>query len=112
MAGGLLLALALRYGLLENEVQARMCREGFASHWCAIRSALGWSIHYQLIGLTALALGVAGWLPGLRRAALPALLLAAGGLLLYNATFAAVALVVALLAALRPAHRASAGEAD
>lgn len=100
-AGGLLLAAAIRYGILENEVQELMCRQGSGGGWCSVRSAMGWSIHYQLFGLAGLFLGLAAWLPRLRRAALPALLLAGCGLFIYNATYAALAVVVALLAALQ-----------
>lgn len=104
-AGGLLLAAAIRYGIFENEAQELMCRQGSMSAWCSVRSALGWSIHYQLVGLTGLFLALAGWLPGLRWAVFPALLLAGCGLFVYNATYAAVAVVVALLAALQTPSR-------
>lgn len=99
VAGGLLLAAAIRY-ILENEAQDLLCRQGGGSRWCPVRSALGWSIHYQLFGLAGLFLGMAGWLPRLRWAAFPGVLLAGCGLLVYNTTYAAVAMVVALLAAL------------
>lgn len=107
LGSGLLLAALLRYGILENEAQDLMCRRGGVSGWCRVRATLGWSIHYQLFGLAGLALGVVAWLPGLRRAAFPALLLAAGGLVIYNATPAALALIIALLAALQPSPAAS-----
>ncbi len=98
---GLLLALAVRYAILENAAQELMCREGGHSGWCAVRSWLGWSIYHQLLGLGALVLGVGAWLARSRWAALAGLLLAGCGLLLYNATWAGVAAIVALLAALR-----------
>lgn len=104
-AGGLLLAAAIRFGIFENAAQELMCRQGGVSGWCSVRSALGWSIHYQLVGLTGLFLALAGWFPGLRWAVFPALLLAGCGLFIYNATFAAVAAVVALLAALQTPSR-------
>lgn len=104
-ASGLLLAVAIRYGMLENEAQDLMCRQGSGSSWCSVRSAVGWSIHYQLFGLAGLFLGIAGWMPRLRWAAFPGLLLAGCGLFIYNATYAAVAVVVALLAALQASER-------
>lgn len=97
------MAAAIRYGILENEAQDLRCREGISSFWCSVRSATGWAIHYQLFGLMGLFLGIAGCLPRLRWLAYPGLLLAGCGLLIYNATYAAVAVVIALLAALRPA---------
>lgn len=102
LAGGLLLAAAIRYGILENEAQDLLCREGGGGGWCAVRSALGWSIHYQLFGLGSLFLALLAWLPRLSGAAFVALLLAGCGLFIYNTTFAAVGVVVALLAALQP----------
>src|SRR5512143_3703631 len=100
-SAGLLLAAALRYGILENEALDQVC-QGAANGWCTAQSVLGWSIHYQLFGLVGLFLGIAAWLPGARWLALPGLLLAGCGLLIYNTTYAAVAAIVALLAALRP----------
>jgi len=99
-SAGLLLAVAIRYGVLENEAQDQMCRAGRSNGWCSMRAAVGWSIHYQVFGLTALFLGIAGWLPKLRWLAFPGLLLAGCGLLIYNTTYAAVGFIVALLAAL------------
>ena len=101
VSGGLLLAAAIRYGILENETQEMMCRQG-GNGWCSLRASLGWSIYHQLFGLAGLFLGMAAWLPRMRWAAYPGLLLAGCGLFIYNATYAAVAVIVALLAVLRP----------
>lgn len=102
VAAGLLLAAALRHGLLENAAHALRCREAPAAAGCTVREALGWLIYHQLIGLSGLALAAAAWLPPLRRLALPALLVAGCGLALYNTTYAAIAAIIALLAALQP----------
>ncbi|HEY0635213.1 MAG TPA: hypothetical protein VGE00_07525 [Gammaproteobacteria bacterium] len=104
-AAGLLLALAVRYAILENAAQELMCREGGGSGWCTLRARLGWSIYHQLIGLSALGLATVAWLVRVRWVALSGLLLAGCGLLLYNATWAGVAAIIALLAALRPVER-------
>ena len=101
LGGGLLLASALRFGILEDRAQDLLCRQGGGGFWCLLRSGLGLSIHYQLFGLTALALGLISWLPKLRRLALAGLLLAACALMLYNVTYGALALVISLLAALQ-----------
>jgi len=105
-SGGLLLAAALRYGILENDALDQIC-QGAANGWCTAQSVLGWSIHYELFGLGGLVLGLVAWVPGARWLALPALLLGGCGLLIYNTTYAAVAAVVALLAALRPTASAN-----
>ncbi len=102
LVSGLLLATAMRFGVLANEAQDLMCRQGSGGAWCSVRSMLGLSIHYQLFGLMGLALGLAGWVPKLRGSAIAGLLLASCGLLLYNTTYAAVAVVLSLLAALQP----------
>ncbi|HEY0721859.1 MAG TPA: hypothetical protein VGE50_11470 [Gammaproteobacteria bacterium] len=99
---GLLVGMALRYAILENAAQELMCREGGSSGWCVVRPWLGWSIYHQLIGLSALVLGVGAWLVRPRWVALAGLLVAGSGLLLYNATWAGVAAIIALLAALHP----------
>jgi energy-converting hydrogenase Eha subunit G len=100
LALGLLAAAAIRYGILENEAQARACQQTMGG-WCSVRAAVGWSIWMQLFGLGALGLAAAAWVPPLRRLALPALFLAGCGLFIYNATPAAVAAVLGLLAALQ-----------
>jgi len=105
LAGGLLLAAALRYGILEDTAQDLLCRQGGGGVGCGLRSALGVSIHYRVFGLAGLALGLAGWWPKQRWAAFGGLLLSGCGLMLYNATFGAVAAVVSLLAALQPVSR-------
>jgi len=99
---GLLLAVALRYGLLEDSAQDLSCRRDGGGAVCALRSALGLSIHHQVIGLAGLFLGLAGWLPRLRWAAFGGLLLAGCGLMTFNTTYAAMATVISLLAALQP----------
>ncbi len=101
-AAGLLLAAALRYGILENDALDLTCLKETANGWCSIQSALGWSIHYQLFGLAGLFLGAAAWLPRLHGLAFPSLLVAGCGLLIYNTTYAAVAVIISLLAAMRP----------
>jgi hypothetical protein len=98
---GLLAGLLARYLILENVTQAHSCRLDAQQLICRLRSALGWSIHFQLFGLVALLTALLAWLPTLRWLAWPALLLSAGGLLLYNTTYAAIALIMALLVALR-----------
>jgi hypothetical protein len=100
---GLLLGAAFRYGILENQTQAMICNEQNGGGWCSLRPALGWSIYHQIFGFGGLFLAMAAWLPRLRPFAFPALLVGGCGLFVYNTTYAAVAVVVAILAALRPA---------
>lgn len=101
LLAGLLAGLVLRYAILENVNQARICQGDPLQMMCRLRSTLGWSIYFQLFGWGALLLALPSWLTPLRAMVWPALMMSACGLLLYNTTYAAIALIVALLAALR-----------
>lgn len=113
LAGVLLCATAylaghlIRYGLVEPEAMGAACERG-DPWWCGLRTGFivftqwggfGW----LALGLAALAAGaIAARRPGAARAlALAAMTVGGFGLVLYNATLAAVAVVVALLCAAR-----------
>lgn len=93
--------LWLRYGVMESGVLTAQCAGAAPAWWCGGRSALGWLIHYQVFGWAALLLGLLAWTTAGRRFAWLALVLSLTGLVLYNATLAAVGLVAALLRAAR-----------
>lgn len=94
--------LWLRYGVMESSSMALQCAGDAPAWWCAVRSGLGWMIHYQVLGWAALVLGLLAWIAKGRALAWLALVIALVGLVLYNTSLAAVGLVVALLRAVRP----------
>lgn len=104
--GGVILALVagivatrLRYDFIEPEALGAACQSATA-WWCAPRTALIVATQWNLFGILALAAAVAGLLPMLRANVLLAhiaLAIAGAGMVLYNASYCAVALVLALL---------------
>ncbi|MEQ9557245.1 MAG: hypothetical protein RIG67_15860 [Rhodospirillales bacterium] len=95
-----LLGLGIRYGFIEPERIGAACEQA-GPWWCVLRrglmAALGWSV----LGLAALVCALLGFLPNPRRHALAAhgaLILGGAGLVLYNATAASAAVVLALIA--------------
>lgn len=104
--GGVLLALvaalvayALRYRFIEPEALGAVC----ASHgpwWCAPRTLLIVATQWNLFGILALAAALLAWLPKMRwrsELAHAALAISGAGIVLYNASYCAAALVLALL---------------
>lgn len=112
-------ALAVRYGLIEPEALGLACKAAPAPWWCLPREAIIQAFHGGALGLVSLVCGIAAHVPwparggaGLRRlwAALDrprfhaalALGLGAAGLVLYNASLAAVGFTLGLIRAVRP----------
>ncbi|WP_338490250.1 hypothetical protein VRB78_07905 [Pseudomonas trivialis] len=93
-----------RYGFVEDAQWVGLCADE-ASRWeCQVRSNLGLMIHFQVLGwLTLVPAVLAFFVPG--RAglglALLALLFGVPALVLYNASFAVFALVIAGLRLVR-----------
>jgi hypothetical protein len=105
---------AIRFGLMEIEPAADPCLAAPGGLLCQGRAALGFAIHFQAFGITALALAVPAFIGRGRwrnRLASAALFVAVAALVLYNLRYGAPAAVLALLAladagTLRPAKRA------
>lgn len=112
-------ALAVRYGLIEPEALGLACRAAPAPWWCLPRGAIILAFHSGALGLVSLACGVAAHVPwrslggtGLgslwadldrpRLHAGLALGLGAAGLVLYNASLAAIGFTLGLIRAVRP----------
>jgi len=118
-AASLTAALAVRYGLIEPQALGLACKAAQAPWWCLPREAIIQAFHSGALGFVSLACGVAAHVPwpalvgrGLERlgAALDqprlyaalALGLGAAGLVLYNASLAAVGFTLGLIRAVRP----------
>jgi hypothetical protein len=93
-----------RYGFMEDAQWVGLCADE-ASRWeCQVRSNLGLMIHFQVLGWLTLVLAVlAFFVPGRtgQGLALLALLFGVPALVLYNASFAVFALVIAGLRLVR-----------
>ncbi|MBP1123711.1 MULTISPECIES: hypothetical protein [Pseudomonas] len=93
-----------RYGFMEDAQWVGLCADE-ASRWeCQVRSNLGLMIHFQVLGwLTLVPAVLAFFVPGRTGLglALLALLFGVPALVLYNASFAVFALVIAGLRLVR-----------
>jgi hypothetical protein len=104
--GGVILALAaglvayaLRYGFIEPEALGAACASA-SLWWCAPRTLLIVATEWNLLGILALAAALLAWLPMLRwrsELAHAALVISGAGVVLYNASYCAAALVLAVL---------------
>tara|TARA_R110000772_G_scaffold232195_1_gene343413 strand:+ start:4825 stop:5235 length:411 start_codon:yes stop_codon:yes gene_type:complete len=104
--GGLILAVAaallglgLRYGFIEPEQIGAACEQA-GPWWCVLRRGLMFAVGWNALGLAALACALLSFLPDPRRHAMAAhgaLALGGAGLVLYNATAASAAVVLALV---------------
>ncbi|WP_447590265.1 hypothetical protein [Aquipseudomonas campi] len=104
----LLLWLAASYGvrfaLMEDSQWVGLCVDEAARWECQVRSSLGLLIHFRVIAWTALALAVLGFvIPGRLgwATALLALIVGLPALVLYSASLAVFALVLAGLRLVR-----------
>lgn len=99
----------LRFALMEDGQWVGLCAEQAARWECQARAGLGYLIHFRVIAWSALALAVVGFLlPGKAGRLLAGLALLPGiaALVLYGASLAVFALVLAglrLVRAPRPA---------
>lgn len=94
----------VRYGLMEDGQWVGLCTEPAAYWQCEVRAVLGLGIHHQVLAWTGLALAALGWLlPGRTGTWLAgiALLFAVPALVLYTASIAVFALVLAGLRVVR-----------
>ena len=94
----------LRYGFMEDARWVGVCVEA-ASRWeCGLRSSLGWMIHFKVLGWSAVAVALLGFvMPGRAGWGLGVLALLIGipALALYNTTLAVFAVVIAGLRLVR-----------
>ena len=94
------LAALARFQLIEPQNLGIACAAPRAPWWCVPREALVLPFHFGIPGLLAFLLGATGfftegaWAQRLAWTAMP---LAAAGLILYNATWSAPGLLLALL---------------
>lgn len=102
--GVMVLAVLVRFQLIEPQAIGAACSAPGAPWWCLPREALVLPFHFGVPGVIALALAVVGFFlegPWARRLAWIAMPVAAAGLILYNATWSAPAIVLALLTIVR-----------
>ena len=110
-AGAAAVAAVLRYQFIEPQALGVACGSSTPPWWCVPREALILAFYHQVPGVLALAgaaiafLGEGRWATWLGRVAM---VLAAMGLLLYNVTWAAPALLLTLMATVRRAPPAEA----
>jgi len=100
-AAAALLAAWLRWSFIEPEKIGSACAAAEAPWWCVFRQALMLATAYNLFGALPLAAAVTAILASGRRhlwAGHAALALGGVGLVLYNASLAAIAVVLAVLA--------------
>lgn len=100
----LAVGLVLRYQLMENERWVGLCAAEPERVSCEVRALLGWLIHFKVLSLGALGCAVLAFLlPGAwgRRLSMPALLVGLPALVLYSASLAVFAVVLALLRLVR-----------
>ena len=105
------LAMVVRFQLIEPQAIGIACSAPGAPWWCVPREALVLPFHFGVPGVIALALAVAGFFldgPWARRLGWIAMPIAAAGLVLYNATWSAPAIVLALLTIVRRPFAATA----
>jgi len=102
--GVMALAVLVRFQLIEPQAIGIACSAPGAPWWCLPREALVLPFHFGVPGVIALALAVVAFLlegPWARRLAWIVMPVAAAGLILYNATWSAPAIVLALLTIVR-----------
>lgn len=103
-AGVIALAVVVRFQLIEPQAIGITCSAPGAPWWCLPREALVLPFHFGVPGAIALVLALAGFFmdgPWARRLAWIAMPIAAAGLILYNVTWSAPAIVLALLTVVR-----------
>ena len=104
------LAAVVRFQLVEPQALGMLCASADAPWWCVPREAIVLAFHFEVMGVLALALGVAAFFlegPRATRLAWVTLPFAAAGLVLYNATWAAPAILLGLMAVVRAAPTAA-----
>jgi len=113
--GVMVLAVLVRFQLIEPQAIGITCSAPGAPWWCLPREALVLPFHFGVPGVIAFVLAAAGFFvdgPWGRRLAWIAMPIAAAGLILYNATWSAAAIVLALLTVVRRDGTAGPGQAS
>jgi hypothetical protein len=103
-AGVMVLAAVARFQLIEPQAIGVTCGAQGAPWWCLPREALVLPFHFGVPGAIAFVLAIVGFFldgPWARRLAWIVMPVAAAGLILYNATWSAGAIVLALLTVVR-----------
>ena len=98
------LAVLARFQLIEPQAIGVTCAAQGAPWWCLPREALVLPFHFGVPGAIAFVLAIVGFFldgPWARRLAWIAMPVAAAGLILYDATWSAGAIVLALLTVVR-----------
>jgi len=96
----LAVSFALRYQLMEGAQWVAVCADDPQQLACRVRASLGWLIHMRMLAWLALACALLAFvLPGAwgKRLAVVALLVGLPALVLYSASLAVFAVVLALL---------------
>jgi uncharacterized protein involved in cysteine biosynthesis len=94
----------LRFVLMEDARWVGLCMEQTPRWECQLRSVLGWLIHFRVIAWLALALALPGFFIARKSGAVLAVLAlccAIAALILYSASLAVFALVLAALRLVR-----------
>lgn len=100
-------ALVARYRLIEPADIGHLCDSGRGPWWCGLRLAIIMSFARGWLGWFAIGTGIAATILRWRWLALCASLAGIVGLVLYQFVFAAVGLLLGMLALVRPARRIS-----
>ena len=98
-----LVFMALRFGVIENDLLPRSCGPGGSDSdlSCGLAWLLTQSFQAQRLGIFALVFGVLGFLGGIRLCAWVGWLAGVAGLVLYNPDYAAVGALLGLFGLLR-----------
>ena len=105
------LAAVARFQLIEPEAIGIACSAAGAPWWCLPREVLVLPFHFGIPGVIAAGLAVVAFFtdgPWGRRLAWIAMPIAAAGLILYNATWSGLGIVLALLTVVRRLSAATA----
>ena len=101
LIGWLLALYALRYGYFEISPEEDPCLRDAQSNACAVRAALGTTIHWQVFGLGSLCIATAALLlrgTPRRWLATAGLFVAAAALVLYNSRYGAPGAALSVVA--------------
>jgi hypothetical protein len=97
-------AAGVRYGLMESAAAGLACGAAAPPAWCTVRPVVGLLIYHQAFGWSALGASLLAWRLRSPSLTLFALWAALTGLVLYNATLASFAFVLAVLRTARVSH--------
>ena len=103
LGAGLLgiMLIALRFGVIENDLLPRDCNTVGSSLSCGLTWLLTQSFHAQRLGIFALVFGALGFLAGLRSCGWIGWFAGVAGLVLYSSDYASVGMLLGLFTLLR-----------